>query len=87
MFYTNFKPGQEAYFYDPAQDVVGRGKIVSITATTASQDSLYSSKEWTINYVVQDRAGNKYTFTDAGLHKSSAEAWPPEPDMPATLEG
>lgn len=80
MFYTNFKPGQEAYFYDADQDVVGRGKVVSMTATTASQDNLYLQTEWTLNYVVLDRAGLEHTFADADLHLSSSEAWPPEPE-------
>ena len=77
MIYTNFRTGQQVYFHDPAQDVVQRGKIVSITATTAT-GSAYSN-DWSIHYTVVDRAGNRYERTDLELHKSSDDAWPDEP--------
>lgn len=88
MIYTNFRPGQTVYFYDPEQDVVQRGKIASITATT-STGSGYSN-DWSIHYTVVDRLGNKYERADTDMHRTSDDAWPAEPTvaaLPTTTEG
>lgn len=87
MFYTNFKPGDVAYFYNRELDVVERGKIEAISATTSTDGSLYEEKAWSIQYRIKMRDGIGMLFNDGDLHKSSDAAWPPEPDMPATQEG
>ena len=73
LIYPNHQVGDTIYYYDRDDDCVRRAVVKRITAQCTQAHG-----DWTCHYVVRcPFGGSDVTLTDADMHASATQAFPP----------